>query len=768
LEERRQVRENNKEKLEAGKILEANTQEQIGKRLQHLAKARPAAASEAAGADVLEGLSLEGGTGGEFRAMPVDHDGLTLERIIRGRNDLVGLSFLELGLRVASTVGRVNIRSSFNTITGYGTGFMVSPRLLLTNNHVLRDEQMAARSQVEFNYQATFSGRFLASQFFDLDPATFFLTDKALDYTLVAVKETENRPLRSYCWLPMIEEEGKVLVGDHLTIIQHPSGEPKQLAVRENRLVDILDKYLHYETDTMQGSSGAPVFNDAWELVALHHQSVPATNENGDYLTKDGQVWTQDMGDDAINWIANEGVRISRIIAHIKSRDLSGAKDQLRSELFQTSVVPYILEDQSQQPPVEARTLGGAPKGSTVQAAGAPSQSNSAPADANSAPTHAAGAPTGTQTLHTGDTASATSASTPVAGDDGTMTWTIPLQISVSVGQPRPGSGLPVSSATGVSRPGGAASTSATSLDAQGSAGQPDSRSGSEGLRESLEELEAAHTRPYYDATADQQDRDQYYSNMPDEETDSDELYRWFSQLVKQTHANALKYNPRTHVYPWVDLQKDEKLRSVYSGQRFDPREFIMEDFQIEQEIARLRERVVASSAGGPRVQEAIDMLEASMPFNCEHVVPQSWYDKREPMRGDLHHLFACEKNCNSFRGNTPYFDFSDFDGVDLEEVVRSECGKREEAKFEPQAGKGAVARATLYFLLRYPGEINRTIKEYKADRITTLVAWHQLHPVSEYEQHRNQAIFRKQGNRNPLIDFPELAARINFALGLG
>jgi endonuclease I len=51
----------------------------------------------------------------------------------------------------------------------------------------------------------------------------------------------------------------------------------------------------------------------------------------------------------------------------------------------------------------------------------------------------------------------------------------------------------------------------------------------------------------------------------------------------------------------------------------------------------------------------------AELRFNCEHVVPQSWYAKAEPMRGDLHHLFACEPRCNSFRSNIPYFDFADF-----------------------------------------------------------------------------------------------------------
>lgn len=52
-------------------------------------------------------------------------------------------------------------------------------------------------------------------------------------------------------------------------------------------------------------------------------------------------------------------------------------------------------------------------------------------------------------------------------------------------------------------------------------------------------------------------------------------------------------------------------------------------------------------------------------------------------------------------------------------------------------------------------------------ERVTTLLNWHGDNPVSEYERHRNQAIFEKQGNRNPLIDHPDWAGKIRFALGL-
>jgi endonuclease G len=63
--------------------------------------------------------------------------------------------------------------------------------------------------------------------------------------------------------------------GEYLTIIQHPSGGDKQIALRENQLLKIDTHTLWYRTDTSPGSSGSPVFNDVWQVVALHHSGVP-------------------------------------------------------------------------------------------------------------------------------------------------------------------------------------------------------------------------------------------------------------------------------------------------------------------------------------------------------------------------------------------------------------------------------------------------------------------------------------------------------------
>ena len=264
-----------------------------------------------------------------------------LERMF-GDNDLVGTSFLELGLRVARTVGRMLYRSSTGATFAYGTGFLVSPRLLLTNNHVLRGPIGASDSLIEFNYQEGPDGRLLTPVVFNLEPEIFFMTDRPLDYSLVAVSQSshDGHALQSFGWNRLVEEDGKIIVGEPLNIIQHPDGQPKQLALRENRLVDVLEDFLHYEGDTAEGSSGAPVFNNQWEVVGLHHSGAAKRDEQGRILTKEGTLWSKDMGEHKVAWIGNEGVRISRIVEHIKGQTLTtDMQGRLQKEMFEAEAV---------------------------------------------------------------------------------------------------------------------------------------------------------------------------------------------------------------------------------------------------------------------------------------------------------------------------------------------------------------------------------------------------------------------------------------------
>jgi endonuclease G len=205
----------------------------------------------------------------------------------------------------------------------------------MTNHHVLENAEMAGASRIEFNFQDGPDGRLQSSVFINFDSSAFFVTDSALDFSIVALKGDLSRATR-FGWNGLSSAEGKLIVGEFVTIIQHPSGERKQIALRENQVIDVLDDFVHYKTDTSPGSSGSPVYNDQWEIVALHHSGVPKKDAKGNTLARDGSVWTPAMGEDNVNWIANEGVRISKILARIKSLPLSGSQAALRKQLIES------------------------------------------------------------------------------------------------------------------------------------------------------------------------------------------------------------------------------------------------------------------------------------------------------------------------------------------------------------------------------------------------------------------------------------------------
>ena len=228
------------------------------------------------------------------------------ERII-GESNLLSINFLDRGRRSAEAVCRIKLPMDGGI--AYGTGFLIGPRLLLTNNHVLASAAEAAQAEAEFGYDHDLDGVVRDPVGFNLDPHQLFFTSADLDVTLVAVAPLANSgtPLDRYGWLPLVPMAGKIVNGEWVTIIQHPGGQPKQIAIHASQVlrldpkqVDVdLTRFIHYSTDTEPGSSGAPVFNDQWQVVALHHKAVPAPAQVG--------------AEEPTDWLANEGVRISAI-----------------------------------------------------------------------------------------------------------------------------------------------------------------------------------------------------------------------------------------------------------------------------------------------------------------------------------------------------------------------------------------------------------------------------------------------------------------------
>ena len=568
--ERQPIRDDNESKWGQAGIAGVESGERIRKRLDRLAAAVSKEQAFKSSFSLSQGIS----PGSPLTRLA---ENIGFERVI-GKSDFLGMDFLELALAVSRFVCRIQIRSAPGRTVGHGTGFMVSPRLLITNNHVLGSAAEAIHSEVEFDYQYDRYGRLLPVVTYGLEPQTFFMTDRKLDFTIVAVREQSfaGVELRRYGWNRLIADEGKALHADTLNIIQHPKGEAKQIVLRSNRLVDLLENFAHYETDTEPGSSGSPVYNDQWEVVALHHSGVPRSRD-GQLVTKDGAVWQEGMDPDELDWVANEGVRISSIVNFIKKQRINASMEPLRDEMLNMEP-PH---------PFEAAALA-----------------NEKPA-----------------------------VSQPLAaGTPAAYTFTVPLHITITVGTPQPQSSL-ASADTQTALPTlplEKPSAGATTLQVLGTT-TPEPVA----LREALHVFESARTEEYYNKQQDEAARGDYYHGLELESLSPDEVYAALRDLLKRTHKTQLTYNTarHQHLYPRVDLHPDRKLRSIYTQEVYSPETIIRQDFEIQEQVARTaREQLTAiANVNEATLAEHLAVLEALPPL-----MPSTWCPNPGLMRATL------------------------------------------------------------------------------------------------------------------------------------
>jgi V8-like Glu-specific endopeptidase len=223
---------------------------------------------------------------------PAESSSKGLKLIFDEGATLLPFHFLRTGDRLGRAVVKL-LRSD----GAAGTGFLVAPGILLTNNHVLPDPATANLAVALANFEAaplgTMPGRTTSVP---LDPEALFVTNADLDFTFCGV-----RGLDYLGAIGLDRNSRNIATSETVNIIQHPRGRPKEVAMRDNRVVKADGVVIHYECSTEPGSSGSPVFNNRWETVALHHASVrsegpdapPADAPSSRYL--------------------NEGIRISAI-----------------------------------------------------------------------------------------------------------------------------------------------------------------------------------------------------------------------------------------------------------------------------------------------------------------------------------------------------------------------------------------------------------------------------------------------------------------------
>jgi endonuclease G, mitochondrial len=238
--------------------------------------------------------------------------------------DYQSASFLARGADVRRAVGMVEVNLGGESRSG--TGFLIGSGLFITNAHVVKTAEEALSTTVTFDRELDVARIPLASTSFRLDPQRFFAAspEEALDFAVVALGDRQGGPANAeslgHCVLS--PEPSKHVLGMNVNIIQHPRGNYKQVAIRNNLLTFRTDRSLLYETDTEVGSSGAPVFSDLWDVVALHHFGQPS-------LAKRDAPGSRDV---PVN--ANEGIRISAIHAALTAQ-LDGLPPAQRALLAQ-------------------------------------------------------------------------------------------------------------------------------------------------------------------------------------------------------------------------------------------------------------------------------------------------------------------------------------------------------------------------------------------------------------------------------------------------
>ncbi|HEY7467915.1 MAG TPA: serine protease [Acidimicrobiia bacterium] len=217
----------------------------------------------------------------------------------------VGYNHLVRGLQCAESVAKITDGSGEPWGTGFlVTGTLIHPNLgnapiLITNAHVCSPEPgvgklLPAEAQAVFDVTKSVSGDALVLSGFE---CMWSSPPAICDVTFLKYAGPEAAIAKP---IEVAQIPQPVSEGAYVYVIGHPAGGGLKFSIRGNDLLayDAEQSKVHYTAPTEGGSSGSPVFNQAWQLMAVHHA---------------GDSKMRRLDDPSATYQANEGITIKAI-----------------------------------------------------------------------------------------------------------------------------------------------------------------------------------------------------------------------------------------------------------------------------------------------------------------------------------------------------------------------------------------------------------------------------------------------------------------------